>query len=277
MPECEVPSQLLRLQKWFAGAITIPLSEAEAWERRAREARAYVAPHVRLAPARRVGIYREQYWWRLIGTLQHNFPTLVRLFGYDGFNDSLALPFLTAYPPREWSITLLGRELPAWIDAHYAAQDKPLVRCAAMVDLAFLELAIAPLPQTLSPSPRLLSQNLELQAHVRLFSFPFDLFPFRKKLLQESVEYWLDAPFPPLQRKGPYFYALVRTARNRMLSQKLSVGEWALVQAIAAGQTIEEACKAQEAKGGRALREATSHLHEWIAAWMRNQWFRRVE
>lgn len=183
----QVPSDLYKLQQWFAKAITTPLNLEIA------ESERYIA-----APSERIKIYQEQYWFRLISAMQENFPTLTALFGHHDFNHVLAIPYLSQKPSRHWSINHLGMDLPAWIEAHYEAPDKLLVYHAASLDSAFVELFLAP-PSTL-----------------RTFKLPFNLFSFRTELLKRPPEYWLGNDFPLLEKGREYYFVLYRNKNNLM-------------------------------------------------------------
>ncbi len=264
---------IVSLQKWFASMMMTPSNDIKTWEKNAVAAQTFIAPHPRLSPIMRMEIYRNQYWHRLLNILQENFPTLTRLFGYGDFNHCIAIPYLTQCPSQDPSLGQLGKTLPHWLEKNYFGLDQPLVRHAAHLDWAFLELFTAPNPQKCTPRLSLLSKKLDLQSHVRLFTFPFDLFSFRKELLQKSVEHWIHADFPPLCKKRTYHFVLFRK-KSLLHTKEISEGEWFFLQAIAQGKPIERACSNLEKRGGNALREAFSHLHEWVAGWIRNRWLR---
>ena len=177
------------------------------------EARDYISPSPKLSADERIQIYNQQYWWRLLSILHQNFPTLTRLFGYTDFNLSIGMPFLTRYPSRHWSLSLLGNQLSQWIEEEYTAQDKPLIFHMAEVDWAYQTLIFCSTILLPSSFTRTILKKNDSTIHVKLFKLPFDLFSLRTALLKEDVEYWTESDFPALSKDKNYFYILYRTSK----------------------------------------------------------------
>lgn len=277
--EPESPSKLFKVQKWFASIITRPIdidsqmaSVSPSGRPMSEEAAEFIAPGIKLPSDKRIQIYNQQYWWRLFSNLHKIFPTVTRLFGYNGFNHLIAIPYLTKYPPRHWSLALLGNKLMQWIDEDYHEDDKLLLFLTAELDLAYHQIFFSPAPVSLPFSPDLLTKKGSLQPHLYLFEFPFDLFSFRTAFLKESVPYWLDNEFPPLPQERTYFFVLYRSQSHRIVYQELQEGHWTLLKFIADGMTIEEACDALEKQGGKAYEEAAASLPDWIKQWVLEGW-----
>ncbi len=278
--DSKVPPTLLASQSWFAQVITRPidgdsrmLSISPSGRPMSEEAADYITPNERLGSAERIQIYNQQYWWRLLSTLQENFPTLTRLFGYTDFNRSLATPFLLAHPSHHFSLARLGDKLSDWIDECYIAPDKALALSSAQIDWAYQALFVAPSPLPISPSLDLLSKKMRLQPHLRLFTLPFNLFSFRAEFLKKDVDHWTEAmSFPPLREEGPYFFLLYRTSQNLIQYREIEQGQWTLLHLIAGGASLDEACNELEAQGGSGAKEAQGSLHLWIQEWIREMW-----
>jgi len=151
------PRKLVELQQQVATAITKPLREKSSGS---------------------FELYHQQYWWRLFGILQEQYPAVVRLFGYSDFNTFLAEPYFTQCPPNTWFIPYLGRKFPQWVAEFYNEEDKDIVHAVALVDNVHEQLFYGTDTTT-----------LELEA---------DFFRFREQLLQHPVEYWQTAEFPAL-------------------------------------------------------------------------------
>jgi hypothetical protein len=129
--DSKVPTLLKETQEWFGSIISRaidgnsqmnPISPTgrpmreEAWD--------HIRPSPTLQPAQRIQIYNQQYWWRLVNTLQESFPLVTRLFGFHAFNFTIAMPFLLKYPPNDWTLNSLGDRLPRWIEEEYKADDR---------------------------------------------------------------------------------------------------------------------------------------------------------
>lgn len=275
-----VPPELLGIQKWFASIITRPIDQNSQMISLSpsgcpmeQEAPLFISPGRKLSSAARIQIYNQQYWWRLLTILHRNFPTLTRLFGYTDFNLSIAMPFLTRYPSRHWSLAKLGDQLTAWLKEYYLNGDKELILAVAEVDWAYQALFFAPPPTYLLPSTVLLSEKLCFQSHVKLFRFPFDIFSLREALLKKTVEFWMEAPdFPPLCQNKTHFHLLYRMPNTHSVYREIGEGQWTLLNSIEKGLTIEEACEALERQGGAAYEEAAASLDLWVQEWMRQGW-----
>jgi len=200
---------LLGIQTWFASIITKPIREMDAANiplypsKLVEEIREKIAPSPQLRSEERLGIYQQQYWWRLLKILQEHFPSLVRLFDYKEFNQKIAEPYLIECPPNDWFLSRLGSDLPQWLSKTYREKDAPLV-----LNLAYLDEAYNSLPFAEKIKAHSFSQGsdrkLFLQSFVHLFQFNVDLFDFRTKLLETEE-------FPELKRSAKKrFFVLFR-------------------------------------------------------------------
>jgi hypothetical protein len=187
------PESLIQIEHWFAAILTSPFrGEGErrfpSYDSKLRSLiEEKISPGPTLRAHERIGLYHQQYWWRLFGMLQEQYPTLVRLFGYGDFNAFIAEPYFIKYPPSTWFVPYLGRFLPSWLEANYHEEDRSLILPIALLD----------------------------EVHERLFHDPQevtlqlegDLFAFRERLLEKSVEEWSQADLPVIEwfpQKRPF-------------------------------------------------------------------------
>ena len=89
-----------------------------------------VLPSKQLNSLERLSIYRDMYYWRLIGILVEEFPTVQHLFGEELFGE-VARAYVTRHPSRHYSLTRLGSEFPGYLAEE--AGDLPHRRFAAAV------------------------------------------------------------------------------------------------------------------------------------------------
>ena len=203
MRDVSPPKSLFELQAWFAQHLTSPIAELDAANipiyspRLIEEIRTKIAPSPTLNSEERMGIYKQQYWWRLLTILQEHFPSLVRLFGYEELNHKILEPYLTNNPVQDWFLSCLGWDLPSWLEGNYREKDAPLVLNLARLDAAYVSLAFL----DKIPSQALQEdKTLYLQPFVLLFEFDVDLFAFRTKLLEQEPSYWDSHDFPELKK-----------------------------------------------------------------------------
>ena len=84
---------------------------------------------------RRLDIYANMYFFRLLDVLRADYPKLTAAIGDDAMHN-LATDYLLAHPSDHPSLRQLGRHLPAWLRAHALAAERP-----PLADLAELEWA----------------------------------------------------------------------------------------------------------------------------------------
>lgn len=207
MRDLPAPPSLTELQTWFARHITSPIEKSDEAHipqfspRAIREIRKRIAPSPHLKSEERLGIYQQQYWWRLITIMQEIFPALVRLFDYEDFNRFIAVPYLLKHPPNDWFLSSIGNLLPQWIKRSYKEKDALLVLGLAQIDIAYEKLLFS---EHFPPFKETPSENaiLHLQPHVLLFEFDVDFFSFRRELMTHPIAHWADSHFPKLENNG---------------------------------------------------------------------------
>lgn len=266
----KVPKALKKTQQWFGSIIEVPLAEDGGIQKKTplgnsieEEAPQFIAPSPTLKPYQRIQIYNQQYWWRLLEILQENFPLVVRLFGYADFNHTLGIPYLLKHRPNHWSLNNLGDQLPNWLLDEYKAPDKEMIYHASILDLAFHNLFFKKL---LPPITEVTEDLLYLQPHVAMFLFPYNLTKFRKELLKQEPDYWLENDFPILD-KTPHYTYLYRTRQNTMTWKTSSEAEFALLHQFQKGISIDNLCDWLENQPDSIRLEAETNLQLWFKQW----------
>lgn len=262
-----VPTDLLHVQKWFGSVVAHPLLDDGLDPKAGNEAERYIAPSPYLKPMERIEIYNQQYWWRLLNIMQEAFPCVLRLFGYEDFNRSIAVPYLQKCRPKNWSLNTLGDALPDWIAREYAAEDKQLIYDAAIMDALYHSLffhkAFSPISQAdgdLSVKP------LYLQPHVAFLYFPYKMTEFRKQLLKQEPSYWLENAFPELKKEEQHVL-LFRNLKGRLTCKTISKEQWSILKQFQGGSTIDKLCEWMEQQSDPFRQEAETHLQNWFSQW----------
>ena len=287
--DTQVPETLKKTQQWFGSIIGRPIDEnsymnpiSPSGQPMEHEAKDYIAPSPTMQPAQRIQLYNQQYWWRLLSTLQESFPLVTRLFGFRDFNQVLAIPYLVKYPPNHWSLAFLGERFMRWVDEEYNEGDKALIQDAVHLDWAFGDSFIVAqkepiLPTTLpkegDPSS-LLERTLYLQDHVHLFDWKYDLLAFRAAFLEQTPDYWLENDFPPLKKETDkrYYFVLFRDAGNNIAWKEISASAYKLLQQFKPGTTVEKACEWLEDQDKSLYDDAMQNLHLWFQEWIMYRW-----
>lgn len=268
-----VPTALKDLQTWFGGIIAQPLNPnggiaalTPAKKQILEDAKSHILKSPTLEPFQRIEIYNQQYWWRLLKTLHDFFPFLVRLYGYYDFNKMIGIPYLLAHRPVHWSLNGIGTKLPEWIQRNYKKKDKQLAVDAAKLDCAFLAIFFRNKYPPMGPEDAQLEKTLYLQPHVELFSFPYDLFLFRKEMNSQSAEYWCEHPFPKLKKETSYFKLFLSRSSN-VVWTKIDKTEYLILEQFKKGATLDTICTWLEEQPEEIRNSAEQSLQNWFKEW----------
>lgn len=272
--EPELPKRLKDTQEWFAGIITQPLDSNGKIAKRTpdnkqitKEADHFISPSPSLHAFERIEIYNQQYWWRLLNTLQEAYPFLLRLFGSNDFNKSIGVPYLKKYPSNDWTLNSLGNRLPKWIKESYHADDQELVWHAAAIDNAFNSAFFIKQMPPIALQETTLETKLHLQPHVQLFTLPYDLFSFRKEMLMQNPDYWVEHDFPELKNDRDYHFMLFRKPNNQVSWRETKPFENAILQKLSSGESIDEICTWIDTQPHAFQKEAEDKLSLYFKTW----------
>lgn len=192
--------ELADLQRAAAEMIMAPLSNGDRTARKRPDgtsalahANTFVKPNDRLNSLERIEIYNRQYWYRLLESIQEDFPGLLALLGEKAFH-RLFVAYMAAHPSRSYTLRDLGESLPQFIREH--SEFTP--DCAALsAELASLEWAQivafdnesrpAVTTADLQTDPSQLT--LDLQPYITLLSLNYPLDDFLASLHHEQTEH----------------------------------------------------------------------------------------
>lgn len=256
--------KLKELQTWFAKQIITPLNDDQTIAAPNIEAEAprYIVKSPTLQPHKRIELYNQQYWWRLINTMQEHFPLVLALFGHTPFNDRLAIPFLQKYKSYHWNINGLGEKFPQWIEEEYHESDKGLVLNAAKLDWAYISAFLA---QDFKPASPGLEEKLIHNPSLFLFEMPYDLFSFRREIMKQEAEHWIDSPFPALEKGRPYYFTLFRNPVHELPWCEIDEAEFRLLSLFEKPLSLNEFCDILEDHPFQDAAEVK--LSGWIQKW----------
>jgi len=284
-----LPLPLKKVQQWFGSIISRPIDyhnnmNAISPSGIAMEIEAcqFITPSPTLKPDQRIQIYNQQYWWRLLNTLHELFPLVIRLFGYQSFNQTLGFPYLVKYPPSTWMLNTVGNLLPAYISQFYQSDDSQLVYEAALLDCAFNQAFFAEhIPADLQALAQgnlanILSHTLKLQPHFLLFEFHYNMLEFRHAMLNETPEHWTEQDFPEL-KACPTYCAVYRNKFNFVTTAVFTEDEYRLLKLFEAGISIDEACEWLDEQTDPLFAESNDSLQHWFHKWFAEEWLSKAD
>ncbi len=262
------PARLTHIQEWFGGTIT------QYMEKEIFGSEEYINATQELSSEDRMRLYNHSYWIRLLNALHEEYPFLSRLFGKEDFDNTISIPYLTAYPPTHWSLNLLGKNLFAFLKKSYHEKDRDLVLKTAEIDWVcqqcFFAVAHPPIDLTLytgEKAEELLDIPLRLQSHVYLLQANGHFMLYREAFLKETHDFWLKNDFPPLEKEKTYHFILFRNHILNMEWDELEPDEFTLLQRIHSGLTIDQALDTVEADEQAAF---------WVQKWLIRGWLTRL-
>ena len=239
-----------------------------------------VQPGLALSPSQRILIYCDDYWERLLEFMRRQVPFLVGLLGSGEFDRVVGIPYLRENPSTSWACHLLSQNLYDWMDRNYRGQDRDLLLKAVKIDLVFSKLAAASY-LNLSNFDGLdqveivkifESSVLCLPSTVELNSYDCNLLSFRAAMLDQHTDYWIDHPFPLLERYKNYFFVIFKHQNGQVHWTEVSKDEYTFLEIIREGITLEGLANTMESPMDRSVSLSMGQLVQLFQKWISKNW-----
>jgi Putative DNA-binding domain len=291
--------KLRKLQKTMARAVMQPLTPGERMQERAPDGhpmRAYasrfIKPNDRLTSFERLEIYNRQYWFRLLSSMNEDFPGVRAVLGDRRF-DAMCKAYLVDCPSRSFTLRDLGGRLESWLRKHprWAGAKQALALDIVRLEWADIEAfdgkqepVLRPEDLGASAGPNL---RLKLQPYVRLldFKYPVDdlLLDVRKD--DEDTDFASNAFQEKRKRKrahavaklkpSPIFLAVHRIDFS-VYFRRIEREEFAILTALRQGKTIAQATGAAFRNSSIKPEDRPASVQQWFQNWSALGWFCRV-
>ena len=286
---------LLDIQRRMAAAVMHPLTRAETMPRRRRdgasnsaEADAIIRPNDRLTSFERLEIYNRQYWFRLYGCFEEDFPGLQAIVGRAKF-DAFTRAYLTECPSQSFTLRNLGSRLESWLGEH-----PEFIQPHAALALDMIRLEWAHIEAFDSEErPRLSAQDLaaigenstlSLQPYLRLLALQYPVEDLLLKVRTENGSSASSTNNASTARKRHHvrrvaalepraIWLAVHRLQNTVWYKPLAQEEFLLLSALLAGQTLGQAIDAAMAASSLPEDERPAFLQETFATWSMLGWF----
>ncbi len=271
MNKIQSADDLKNLQTWFAAILQKPLVNGDMNRDALKDAQLFEAidqtilPNAHLASDERIEIYNQQYWFRLVGIMQDEFPVLRHLLKIDTFN-ALCIEYLKKYPSESYTLNHLCDRFPAFVHAHYKELNAPMICEAADLEYAYIRSFDAINQEALNPEElrpeqiaHLEDLPLSLQESVFLFELSADFVSYRDAVWDDDAE----AIFPTLQRVKNY-QAIYRR-RNSVSEAALERPEFILLKEFKRPCSISQAIERVASKLDSSDLEK---LQNWFKRWV---------
>jgi hypothetical protein len=287
---------LRALQRLMGAAIFRPLTRSDGMKPRwidgrpmTRVAAEFMKANDRLSAFERLEIYNRIYWFRLLDSIHDDYPGLRAFLGARRFW-RLVQAYLAKHPSRSYTLRNLGSRLARFIAAE-PSWTAP--RTAAAVDLARFEwaqivafdgAARPPLPAAALRGPDPARLRLALQPHLTLLACRHATDDYvlavkrRDHALRAAASNAVSrkaaaepAARPP-RLQPERVHLAVHRFDNQIYYKRLSLPEYRLLRAVAAGRTLSDACAAAF-RGSRSVPvEQAASIRSWFTLWRRLGW-----
>jgi len=115
---------LHEIQSRMFAAVIQPLTDSEQMQLRTQDGKSmhevaaeFIKPNDRLSSFERLEIYNRQYWFRVLASLEEDFPGLRAVVGPRRF-ERLCKAYLVECPSQSFTMRNLGSRLESWLQSH---------------------------------------------------------------------------------------------------------------------------------------------------------------
>lgn len=218
----------------------------------------------------RLGVYNQQYWFRLVTVMQADYACAIHLMGLRPFND-YAIRYLQAHPPASPFLSELDKDFPDFLEVNYDGRERAAVLQAIAYERALSKAFDAGEGETLARAglapAALMASRLRLAPHVTALHVDWDFAEYRSRCAQdESLEAEVDPPLPQ-----PADLVIHRDADLTVM--KAPVTAAALAVLLAFPGTLGEVFAKLEGKLAPAEQaDLEAGLGSWFQAWVAEGW-----
>jgi hypothetical protein len=250
-----------------------------------------VKPNDRMTSFERLQVYSQQYWFRILGSLDEDFPGLRCLIGERKF-EKLAVAYLNENPSESFTLRNLGSRLEGWLRQHREYIEGVERVAMDMVRLEWADIEAfdnLELPQiTASDSAKVSGDTtLRLQPHLQLldFAYPVDelLLRIRGRDSKNDTASNAVLKFPRSARirrsslpRPQRVYLAVYRLRGAVYFKRLTRDAFTLLRALGEGKPLEEAIEVSLVHSRRSVDRLGVQVQKWFKDWSALGWFARL-
>jgi hypothetical protein len=204
-------------------------------------------------------LYHRQYWFRLLDSLEEDFPETRRFLGEERFWNLLE-SYLIAHPSRSYTLRHLGRAMADHVASHpeVTLAERPWVTSISRLEYALMEADEA--PSLTKPAPEdFLSCSLMLQPYVQLLT------------MEVPCVAWIADDTADWEKMSPQSSCVVvwRSDDGDAQFDTESLNALPLLEAFQQPGTLGEILGRVDLTGG----VDASVFQEWFARWQARGWF----
>jgi hypothetical protein len=291
------PTDLQDFQRRVARAVMAPLTSRWTMARRgpggvamADEAAALVKPNRWLSSYERLEIYNRQYWFRVLDSLEEDYPGLLAVLGRRRFG-ALARAYLAECPSRSFTLRNLGSRLPSWLGEHpeYLEPRRQLALDMARLEWAHMESFDEAAWPVLGPEDLAgLAEDTRLlpQPHLRVLdlAYPVDDLLLEVRAQEERADLGGNGALAARRRRlarrvaeraPENLHLAVHRYQDTVHYKRLEPESGRLLRAVLAGEPLGSAIEAGFRGSAMPEAERPGFLRDSFHLWAALGWFAR--
>jgi hypothetical protein len=287
---------LRTLQRTMARAVMQPLTPSEHMQRTAPDGKSmrgyaarFIKPNDRLTSFERLEIYNRQYWFRLLSSMNDDFPGLRAVLGDRRF-EAMCNAYLVDCPSRSFTLRNLGSRLESWLRKHpkWAGSKQALALDIVRLEWAEIQAfdgkAEPPLRVEELSGAEDASLCLRLQPYVQLLAlkYPVDDLLLEVRKHNEDTYFASNAFRERRKRKrvqavaklkpDPIFLAVHRIDFS-VYFRRIRPEEFAILNALRKGATLDKAIGAAFRRSAIPPADRAASVQRWFHNWAALGWF----
>jgi len=284
------------IQKQMTRAVMTPLTPSEHMQRHApgggdmrRYASKFIKPNDRLTSFERLEIYNRQYWWRLLSSLQEDFPGLRAVLGDRKF-EAMSKAYIVDCPSTSFTLRNLGAKLEGWLRKHpkWAGKQQQLALDIVRLEWADIEAFDGKAEPALQTKDLATAAGgdiqLQLQPYVRLLDckYPVDDLLLAVRETDDDNEVASNAFSEKKKRrrirvtaklKPAEIFLAVHRIDDSVYFRKLAREEFAILTSLRHGKTLARAVDSGFRKSHMPAEKRAEAVQAWFQNWATLGWF----
>ena len=288
--------RLRALQRTMARAVMQPLTPSEHMQRTApdgKSMRAYAArfikPNDRLTSFERLEIYNRQYWFRLLSSMNEDFPGLRAVLGDRRF-EAMCNAYLVECPSRSFTLRNLGSRLEYWLRKHakWAGSKQALALDIVRLEWAEIEAfdgkAEAPLRVEELSGGGDANLCLRLQPYVQLLALKYPVDDLLLEVRKHNEDtYFASNAFRERRKrkrvqtvaklKPESIFLAVHRIDFSVYFRRIQPEEFTILTALRRGATLGKAIGTAFRKSAIPHADRAASVQRWFHNWAALGWF----
>ncbi len=265
------------LQKFILEAIRSPLTKEMRIAKNAKFsklAEKYIEPKNKLTSLDRLEIYNQQYWYRMLDSLEEDFPALCKIIGKENFR-LMATKYIDENPSCTHYLSDLGANLHKFFtfNPNVINYDKNVTHqmCLDVIAVEWAQIHAfdaeekTPASIDTSNAQELFQTEFHLQPHISVLKLEYEVREFILQLKDSSSK----LSYPSAKTD----YLAVHRHENQVFFKELTQEAFLMLNKIKEGSSIEGCIEAVlESNERQDLNALALRVQESFASWMRLGW-----